>query len=94
MTYDILIIIYQFIKMTPENNNNNNNASVDQGYVLGSNNQENRDSRYNFNNEVDEESGLPRSQSNGNNAQDEARNYFSETCRALVLARIQSLTTL
>ena len=80
--------------MTPENNTNNNNNSVDQGYALGSVGQQNRGSRYNFNDGIDEESGLPRSQSNGNNAQDEARNYFSETCRALVLARIQSLTTL
>jgi len=90
--YDVLTIFAQFLKKDPENNNNENNTSSDQGYVLGSNNQGNRASRYEFNGENDEESGLPRSASNGNNNQEE-NNYFSETCRTILLVRIQSLMT-
>lgn len=92
--YDILILFAQYlIKLgLPENNNNNENNSS-QGYFMRP--LQHRDSRFNENSDsrIDEESGI-RLAPNHRNHQARIREYFDETCRLVLLARIQSFTTM
>lgn len=86
--YDILILFAQYlIKIAPQNNNE---GGPQQGYFLGSTNQRSSEENNGFDSRIDEESGvrLPR------NPQTRIREYFDETCRVVLLARIQSFTTM
>ena len=95
MIYDILVIFAQYLVKwgTPVPNESQNN-SVQPGYLLGAAapGRENR-REYDFEGGIDEESGLPPPQINLRNSS-QSPSWVSETCRTILLAKIQTFTTL
>jgi hypothetical protein len=95
MIYDLLVILAQYlvkwgtpVQSEPEQN------SAQPGYLLGAAASGNENRReYNFEGGLDEESGLPPPQINLNSSS-RYSSYFSETCRTILLAKIQTFTTL
>lgn len=93
MIYDLLNIFAQYlIKWKAPEPSESQNNSVQPGYLLGAA-APGRDNRrqYDFEGGVDEESGLPLPQINNSS---ESPSWFTETCRVILLAKIQALTTL
>jgi len=92
--YDVLIIFAQYlIKLAPQEANNNENGSSQQGYYLRPTQQRSSDEE-NLDPRVDEESGTRIQPNYRRNHQTRMREYLDETCRVVLLARIQSFTTM
>ena len=84
IVYDLLVIAAQYLtKLGPQSSSNNNNSSQP-GYLLS-----NSDSRNVRDAVIDEESGI-NLQGSLPDISTDSSSYFRETCRVILLARIQS----